>query len=83
MPAPSRAATPSLIRMTDEHRSKIANSQILNKLIAHVEGNQEMSATQVTAALGLLKKALPDLQSIALTDGDGNALTINLTYGGK
>ena len=50
--------------MSAEHRDKIKNSNILNALIEHVEGNREMSSTQVTAALGLLKKALPDLQSV-------------------
>ena len=50
--------------MSNEHRDKIKNSNILNALIEHAEGNREMSSTQVTAALGLLKKALPDLQSV-------------------
>lgn len=50
--------------MSAEHRDKIKNSNILNALIEHVEGNREMSSTQVTAALGLLKKALPDLQAV-------------------
>jgi hypothetical protein len=48
-------------RMTDEHRAKIANSNILNALLEHVEGRREMSSTQVTAGLGLLKKVMPDL----------------------
>lgn len=47
--------------MPEEHRAKIANSNILNALIEHVEGRREMSATQVSAALGLLRKCLPDL----------------------
>lgn len=50
--------------MSAEHRDKIKNSNILNALIEHAEGNREMSSTQVTAALGLLKKALPDLQAV-------------------
>jgi hypothetical protein len=50
--------------MSAEHRDKIKNSNILNALIEHVEGNREMSSTQVSAALGLLKKALPDLQAV-------------------
>lgn len=59
-------------RMSDEHRVKIQNSNILNALIEHVDGRREMSATQVTAGLGLLKKVLPDLTNVALTgDGDG------------
>lgn len=52
--------------MSQEHRDKIKNSNILNALIEHAEGAREMSSTQVTAALGLLKKALPDLQSVEL-----------------
>jgi hypothetical protein len=51
-------------RMTDEHRTKIANSQILKCLVEHAEGSREMSATQVSAGLGLLRKVLPDLSSV-------------------
>lgn len=58
-------------RMSNEHRVKIQNSNILNALIEHVEGIREMSATQVSAGLGLLKKVLPDLQASADMDGDG------------
>jgi hypothetical protein len=48
-------------RMDDSHRVKIQNSNILNALIEHVEGKREMSGTQVTAGVALLKKVLPDL----------------------
>lgn len=54
--------------MTDEHRSKIGNSKILNNLIEHIEGKRDMTSTQVTAGLGLLKKVMPDMQAI---DFDG------------
>lgn len=47
--------------MSDEHRVKIQNSNILNALIEHVEGKRDMSATQVSAGIGLLRKVLPDL----------------------
>lgn len=57
--------------MSDEHRVKIANSNILNCLLEHIDGNREMSSTQVTAAIGLLKKCLPDLQAVELTTGEG------------
>lgn len=50
-------------RMSEEHRVKIQNSNILNALVEHVEGKREMSATQVSAGLGLLKKVLPDLSA--------------------
>lgn len=50
--------------MSDEHRTKIGNSQILKCLIEHATGQREMSASQVTAGLGLLKKVLPDLTAV-------------------
>lgn len=59
-------------RMTSEHRTKIANSQILKCLLEHVEGTREMSASQVTAGLGLLKKVMPDLGTVTIS-GDGDS----------
>src|SRR5690349_23452932 len=50
--------------MSAEHRTKIGNSQILKCLIEHAEGTREMSPSQVTAGLGLLRKVLPDLASV-------------------
>jgi hypothetical protein len=55
--------------MDDSHRVKIANSNVLNALIEHVVGQREMSSTQVTAGVALLKKVLPDLQSVELETG--------------
>ncbi len=49
--------------MDDSHRTKIANSQILNRLIGHVEGSVDLSATQVTAGVALLRKIMPDLET--------------------
>lgn len=56
--------------MSEEHRTKIRNSKILNNLIEHAEGSRDMTSTQVQAGLGLLKKALPDLQAVSL-EGSG------------
>lgn len=64
-----RGRKPGFI-MPAEHRLKIQNSNILNYLIKHVEGKREMGPSQVTAALGLLKKALPDLSTVTLEGGD-------------
>ena len=50
-------------KLTEEHRAKIQNSSILNALIEHAEGRREMSSTQVTAGMGLLRKVMPDLSS--------------------
>lgn len=60
-------------RMSNDHRVKIANSNILNALIEHAEGSREMSPSQVSAGLGLLKKVLPDLAAQADL-GDNGAL---------
>lgn len=57
------AKKPTTYKMSDEHRGKIQNSNILKALIEHVEGVREMSASQVSAGLGLLRKIMPDLSS--------------------
>lgn len=57
--------------MPETHRVKIQNSNILNALIEHVEGKREMSSSQVTAGLGLLRKVLPDLAASAEPDALG------------
>lgn len=47
--------------LIEEAREKIRTTQIVNRLTNHVLGKVDMSSTQVTAALGLLRKAIPDL----------------------
>jgi len=58
-------------RMSNEHRVKIQNSNVLNALIEHVEGEREMSASQVSAGLGLLRKIMPDLAASADAGEEG------------
>ncbi len=64
---------PPGFRMSEEHRTKIANSQILKCLIEHAVGEREMSATQVSAGLGLLKKVMPDLAATTISGDDEGA----------
>lgn len=52
------------IRHDDETRAKIQAGNIINRLTKAINGKVEMSGPQVTAALGLLKKVLPDLTSV-------------------
>ena len=59
MPARKRTWTPDIVR------KRIQTTMIVNRLTDHIHDKVEMSATQVTAALGLLRKVLPDL---AVTD---------------
>lgn len=59
---------PRGVRLNPQHdektRAKIQTSQIINRLQSFVKGEVEMSASQVSAALGLLKKTLPDLTAV-------------------
>jgi len=66
-------------QMTDEHRVKIQNSNILNALIEHVVGDREMSSTQVSAGIALLRKIMPDLATTTI-QGDENGGPITVTW---
>jgi len=62
-------------------REKIRASQLINRLEDHVFGEADMSNTQVQAALGLLKKCVPDLKASDDTltiDGGVEVRTINV-----
>jgi two-component SAPR family response regulator len=49
------------VLMSEEHRAKIKSVAILNALQEHIFDKRKMSASQVTAAMVLLRKTLPDL----------------------
>lgn len=48
----------------DDVRAKIQTSQLINRLEGHALGNLELSATQIKAIEVLIRKTLPDLQSV-------------------
>jgi hypothetical protein len=60
-------------------REKIRASQLINALQNHVFGKRKkrLDSTQVTAALGLLKKCLPDMASIE-GPGDDKELVVRI-----
>jgi hypothetical protein len=64
----TRGRPPGFI-MSDEHRTKISNSKILNRLVAFAEGDEsvQMDATRASVAMGLLNKVMPNLQATDLT----------------
>ena len=66
--------------MTDEHRVKIQNSNILNALIEHVQGDRDMSATQVSAGIALLRKCLPDLSAVEHTGDKDKPIAHTVTW---
>lgn len=66
-------------------REKIRASQLVNRLENHVLGDLELTATQVTAALGLLKKCVPDLRvtdSTVTVDGT-TSITVSFVDGSE
>lgn len=61
--------------MGQEHRTKIANSKILSELVKFAEGKtkpDEYPPHRVTAALGLLKKVMPDLTENMIKGDEDN-----------
>ena len=64
------------VRLDPNHqertRAKIQASQILNRLIKLCNGEIEMPPHAVTAALGLLRKVMPDLSAQELSGGVAN-----------
>lgn len=71
---PSSRGRTAGFKMPEDHRDKIRNSNILSNLIKHCEGLRDMSQTQVTASLGLLKKCLPDLSAVTVAGDPDNPL---------
>ena len=65
------------IKHQNDVREKIRASQLVNRLENHVLGDAKLEASQVTAALGLLKKCVPDLQATELTGKDGGPVDFN------
>lgn len=50
-------------------RDRIQTSQIINRLTLFINGKVELVPAQVTAALGLLRKVLPDLNAVEQSGG--------------
>jgi len=68
------AARKNKIRHDEETRAKIKSSQLINFLQNHVINGTPAEKTQITAAVALLKKTLPDLQAIE------GSLDINVSH---
>lgn len=60
-------------QMSHEHRIKIQNSKILSHLQSFFEtGKPALSDGQIRVGLGLLKKVLPDLQTVTIAGDPAN-----------
>lgn len=60
----------------EEVREKIRATLLVKKLEDHALDGAEMAPSQVTAALGLLKKAVPDLAAIEMSSDPDRPLKI-------
>lgn len=79
---------PRGVRLNPQHdertRAKIQTSQIINRLNSYIKSEVSMEPAQVTAALGLLRKTLPDLTATTLDASQGLAdalRAIKVTFG--
>lgn len=54
----------------EKTRMKIQASQLINRLESHALGDVELKMSQIKAIEILLKKTIPDLQSIELSGGE-------------
>lgn len=59
-----------------EVREKIQTTQLINRLQDHILNDLDMSKSQVSAALGLLRKTLPDLSVQQLTGKDDGPIQL-------
>ena len=74
------AARTVKIRHDEETRAKIQTSQLINRLEDHILNDLDLKPTQVTAALGLLKKTLPDLANVELSSDSDKPLQMVITW---
>ena len=60
---------------------KIKASQLINRLTDHILNDYEMKKSQVSAALGLIKKVVPDLAATQheISGPDGGAIETKWT----
>lgn len=60
----------------DRTRAKIQASMLINRLQNFANGKVQMNAAQVSAALGLIKKVVPDLSSVSHEGEIGHNLRV-------
>jgi hypothetical protein len=66
------AARKNKVTLSETWKDRISATMILNRLVSHVEGNIDLSPTQIKAADIILKKVVPDLaRTEHVGDGGG------------
>lgn len=59
-------------------RERIQAGQLITRLSNHVAGKVDMTSSQVRAAEILLRKSVPDLQSVTISGDADSPLTITI-----
>ena len=72
------AATKRTATRHEDARRKIQTARLVERLSRHVLGEVDLSSSQVSAGLGLLKKTLPDLMRAQVTGADGADLAFTV-----
>lgn len=66
---------------SEEHRKRIQTSMLLNRLQANALAEVEfMTPGQIKSAEVLLKKAIPDLQSVQLSGDSSNPIKLTISW---
>lgn len=74
------AARKNKITLSDTWRERISAGVIMERVLKHLNGEIELSNTQMQAAKLLLSKIVPDLSSTTLTGADGKDLIPSTIY---
>lgn len=70
------AARKRKVALTDDWKANIRASMIMNRLVSHIQGEVDMSASQINAAKIVLGKILPDLARSELTGMNGAPINV-------
>jgi len=70
--------------LSDQWKEKIRAGVIMQRLLGHVNGEVDMSSSQVNAAKILLSKIVPDLNRAEITGENGGPMVIEIVkFGDK
>jgi len=73
------AARTRKVELSEAWKEKIRAGVIMDRLLSHVNGEVELSASQVAAAKILLGKIVPDVQRTVVTGENGGPIEHGVT----
>jgi hypothetical protein len=70
------AARRRKVALTDDWKENVRAGMIMGRLTRHIEGEVEMTQTQINAAKIVLAKILPDLARSEVTGANGGPINV-------